>query len=207
MTGLRARKKARTRDEIVEAALALFEQKGFDATTIDDVAAAAEVSPRTVFRYFTSKEDLVFLGQDEENRQVASLVKSAPRNLNPIDAVMQATRAVLLAPQATPEQLVRSQRLVQRTPSLRAYKGKLLRKIEELVASALVPAHGTKHEVLRGRMLAAVYLGALDVAMSSWIDDGAKGTPEAELEMVEALLRRAFPDGPARARRRRTRRR
>jgi AcrR family transcriptional regulator len=202
MTGLRERKKVRTRQEIIEAALALFEKNGFDETTIDDVAAAAEVSPRTVFRYFTSKEDLVFLGQDEENRQVASLVKNTPRNADPIERIMEATRTVLLAPQATPAQLTRSQRLIQRTPSLRAYKGKLLRQIEELVASELVPARGTKQEKLRGRMLAAVYLAALDVAMSSWIDDGAKGTPEADLAMVEALLRRAFPDvtSPARGR-------
>jgi len=201
--GLRERKKARTRGEIVEAALTLFEKKGFDETTIDDVAAAAEVSPRTVFRYFTSKEDLVFLGQDEENQQVASLLQHLPRDADPIDTLMHATRTIVLTPQGTPEQLMRSHRLVQQTPSLRAHKGKLLRKVEELVASALVPAHGKKPEVLRGRMLVAVYLSALDVAMSSWIDGGAKGTPEVELKTVEALLRRAFPDITTSARSRR----
>jgi hypothetical protein len=49
-------------------------------------------------------------------------------------------------------------------------------------------------------MLAAVYLAALAVAMESWMEDGAKGAPQAELEMVEALLRRAFPDAAARPR-------
>ena len=207
MTGLRERKKARTRQEIVEAALELFEKKGFDETTIDDVAMAADVSPRTVFRHFATKEDLVFLGQEEENQKVAELLKRAPKSGDPIDAMMHATRAILLTPEATPEQLVRSQRLIERTPSLRSHKGKVLSKIEELVAGALVPARGTRHEVLRARLLAAVYLASLDVAMSSWIEAGAKGSPSAELEMIEELLRRAFPARlPAAARGRHRRR-
>ncbi|WP_224369520.1 TetR/AcrR family transcriptional regulator [Hyalangium versicolor] len=193
MTGLRERKKARTRQEIVEAALELFEKKGFDETTIDDVAAAAEVSPRTIFRYFATKEDLVFLGQEEENRQIALLLKEVAKSADPIEELMRATRTVLLAPSATPEQFVRCQRLIERTPSLRAYQGRLFRKIEELVSSALLPARGSKHDVLHARLLAAVYLAALNVVMSSWIESGAKGVPTAELDMAEALLRRAFP--------------
>jgi AcrR family transcriptional regulator len=199
MTGLRERKKQRTREGIVEAALALFERRGYDETTIDDVAEAAQVSPRTVFRYFTSKEDLVFLGQDEENRRVAALILGTPRGAAPIDTLMHATRTVLLPMQASSEQIVRSHRLIQRTPALRAYKGKLFQTVEELITSALVPAHGTRREALQGRMLAAVYLAALEVAISSWVDDGAKGTPAAELDLVEALLRRAFPDAAAAA--------
>lgn len=193
MTGLRERKKARTRQEIVEAALELFEKKGFDETTIDDVASAAEVSPRTIFRYFATKEDLVFLGQEEENRQIALLLKEVSKSADPIDELMRATRTVLLAPAATPEQLVRCQRLIERTPSLRAYQGRLFRTIEDMLLSALLPVRSSRSDVLRARLLAAVYLAALGVVMSNWIESGAKGAPTAELDMVEALLHRAFP--------------
>lgn len=205
MPGLRERKKARTRQEIVEAALDLFETKGFDETTIDDVAAAAEVSARTIFRHFATKEDLLFLGQEEENQKLAALIKQVPRGGDPIDALMHATRTILLAPDATPQQLARSQRLIKSTPALRVHKGTLLKKIEQLIVGALVPGRATRQEVLHARLLAAVYVGSLNVVMTSWIDDGAKGRPTAELDIVEALLRRAFPAATAPIRSRRQR--
>jgi AcrR family transcriptional regulator len=193
MSGLRERRKTVTRLEIVDAALDLFEKNGFDGTTIDDVAAAADVSPRTVFRHFAMKEDLVFFRQSEENQRLAALLKEAPKGGDPVDKLVSVTRALLLTPGATPEQRVRSQRLVERVPSLRAFKGTLLRKIEGLVVDALAPARATRSELLRARLLTAIYLAALDVVMSSWMEAGAKGTPSAELDMIEELVRRAFP--------------
>jgi AcrR family transcriptional regulator len=193
MAGLRARKRAQTRDEIIDAALTLFEQKGFDGATIDDVAAAADVSPRTVFRYFATKEDLVFFGQDEENRRILAMLRSVPRGNDAIGAIMRVTRTILLESSPSSEQLMRSQRLVHATPSLRVYEGKMRREIERIVAGALVPARPTRAETLRGRMMAAVYVAALDAAMSSWMEAGARGTPVRELDEVDAVVRRAFP--------------
>jgi AcrR family transcriptional regulator len=63
--GLRERKKQRTRETIARAALALFDAQGFRATTIAEIAEAADVAPRTVSAYFPAKEDLVFPDQDE----------------------------------------------------------------------------------------------------------------------------------------------
>src|SRR6202162_1207998 len=83
--GLRERKKARTRASLREHALRLFREQGYQATTVEQIAAAAEVSPSTFFRYFPTKEDLV-LQDDMDTRMVEALARQ-PRGLSPIAAV------------------------------------------------------------------------------------------------------------------------
>jgi AcrR family transcriptional regulator len=90
--GLRERKKARTRASLREHALRLFRQQGYQATTVEQIAAAAEVSPSTFFRYFPTKEDLV-LQDDMDTRLVAALERQPPE-LGPVAAVRAATREV-----------------------------------------------------------------------------------------------------------------
>jgi AcrR family transcriptional regulator len=77
-TGLRERKKARTRADLTEAALRQFTQRGFDETTIEDIVDACEVSPRTFFRYFDSKEDVV-IGRSSSRLVRPTNLPSRPR--------------------------------------------------------------------------------------------------------------------------------
>src|ERR1700737_686425 len=85
--GMRERKKGRTRETIVRVALQLFEEKGFEGSTVEEIAAAADISPRTFFRYFTSKEDVVFLGQDEENAMIIELFRTRPPDETTLDSL------------------------------------------------------------------------------------------------------------------------
>jgi AcrR family transcriptional regulator len=98
--GLRERKKLRTRRAIAGAALRLFAERGYDETTISDIAAAAEISPRTFFSYFPSKDDVVFAEMDERLADVRTRLAERPGGETPLvtfrrvaDALLQAIAA------------------------------------------------------------------------------------------------------------------
>ncbi|OLT28371.1 hypothetical protein BJF79_11120 [Actinomadura sp. CNU-125] len=76
--GRRERKKQRTREALVDAAFALFAEKGFDSTTVEEIADAVDVSSRTFFRYFASKEDVALTFQDEQLRAVMTILAERP---------------------------------------------------------------------------------------------------------------------------------
>ena len=87
---LRERKKARTRASLREHALRLFREQGYQATTVEQIAAAAEVSPSTFFRYFPTKEDLVL--QDDMDARMAEAFARQPPELGPVAALRAAMR-------------------------------------------------------------------------------------------------------------------
>src|ERR1700744_6680240 len=86
--GLRERKKARTRATIRSEALRLFREQGYHETTVEQIAAAAEVSPSTFFRYFPTKEDVVL--QDDMDTRMMEAMARQPPELTPIAAVRRA---------------------------------------------------------------------------------------------------------------------
>ena len=132
--GLRARKMARTRAAIEDAALRLFLERGYAATTIDDIAAAVEVSPRTVLRYFASKEEVLFAREREMVRTLAALLAARP----PEEPLLPAARAALAqlaaAYDATRERRLSWAHLVRGTPALAGAYLELLAGFEDAVA-------------------------------------------------------------------------
>src|SRR6201990_2365224 len=90
--GLRERKKARTRAAIREHALRLFREQGYYATTVEQIAAAAEVSPSTFFRYFPTKEDVVL--QDDMEPLLIEALEQQPVEMGIVAAVRAALRTV-----------------------------------------------------------------------------------------------------------------
>src|SRR3984957_1002089 len=91
--GLRERKEARTRASIREHALRLFREQGYHATTVEQIAAAAEVSPSTFFRYFPTKEDVVL--QDDMEPLLAEAIEHQPPELGVVAAVRASLRTVI----------------------------------------------------------------------------------------------------------------
>ncbi len=126
--GLRERKKARTREAIQERALALFAQRGYGATTVDAIAAAAEVSPSTFFRYFPTKEDVVL--HDRYDPLLLGAFHAQPPKLRVIAALRATMREVLGSLSQTEVERERQRAtLIISVPELRA------RSLDQLVST------------------------------------------------------------------------
>jgi AcrR family transcriptional regulator len=184
--GLRERKKERTRVAIEKAALKLFKKKGIEATTVEEIAAAADVSPRTFFRYFATKEDVLFGGEDDGRWFKEQLEHSAPG-----DSVLDVLRAGFIAWAEDFEvnrerHLVRF-RLSRTSPSLALRIADRRRRHEELVVQAL--ATGAEHE-LEVRMEVAAAFAALRVCIDRWLEQGGTGDLAAmALDVLDRLGR------------------
>ena len=87
--GLRERKKQKTRETIVKVALELFAEQGYERTTIAEIADAADVSPRTIFAYFASKEDILFSDLTEIEERLAQALRERPEGTTALDALRE----------------------------------------------------------------------------------------------------------------------
>jgi AcrR family transcriptional regulator len=143
-TGLRARKKIRTRDAIAEAAISLFLAHGFDRVSVSDVATAAEVSKPTLFRYFPTKEDLVLHRFADHNGEAARVVRDRASGETPMTALHRHFRAGLDRDDPVTglndhPVVVAFHRLVFTTPSLAGRLTQYMLDDEEALAAALGP--------------------------------------------------------------------
>jgi AcrR family transcriptional regulator len=158
--GLRERKKARTRASLREHALRLFREQGYQATTVEQIAAAAEVSPSTFFRYFPTKEDVV-LQDDMDTRMVEAFARQ-PRELSPIAAVRAAMREAWESFTPTEwEQLIQGARLSAGVPEIRARAMNEFSRTINVIAEALAARTGRCSDDLRIRVLAGAVVGVM----------------------------------------------
>jgi AcrR family transcriptional regulator len=172
--GLRERKKAHTREAIIDAAIDLFERNGYDATTVEEIAAAADVSPRTFFRYFDSKLDVVMAHKHEEKTQLAELVAARPEREGPIEAMRHVMRDSLGEIFSGDDALTsRQYRIVMTTPSLRALAFEHFHEQQEELARAFAARLGVAEDALRPQVLAAAVGTTAWTIMDRWVAEGA----------------------------------
>jgi AcrR family transcriptional regulator len=182
--GLRERKKQKTRWAIQEQALRLFAEQGYDATTIEQIAAAAEISPSTFFRYFKTKEDVVV--EDEYDPIMAAALTAAPADLAPLPAIRHALRSALdaIGP-AEREKIIERGRLMLSVPALRSRSLDNLVTTIDVIAGPLAARTGRDPQDFAVRAFAGACIGALIAAVLEWVD----GNGERDLsELVDAAL-------------------
>jgi AcrR family transcriptional regulator len=165
--GRRERKRRETRERIAEAAKKLFLKNGFDGTTIEDITEAADVSKRTFFGYFPSKEDVIFAWQDTFGDSLAAAVLARAAG-EPLAKVAEEAMLSVVALTMTPQAMALA-RLKRETPSLCARDHVKFANLETKLAAALVQrAGGDPGEQFRARLLAMIVVGAMRIGADAW---------------------------------------
>jgi AcrR family transcriptional regulator len=181
--GLRERKKARTKAAIRLHALRLFGEQGYEATTVEQIAEAAEVSPSTFFRYFPTKEDVVIT--DDYDPLIVAAFKAQPAELRPLTALRNAMREVFAALPAEQAALERQrQALILSVPELRAGALDGLAGTVQLLDEVVAERVGRRPDELAVRSLAGAVIGVCLAAMLTAAED-----PTGNLmQLVDAAL-------------------
>jgi AcrR family transcriptional regulator len=181
--GLRERKKAKTRAAIQRHALQLFREQGYEATTVEQIAEAAEVSPSTFFRYFRTKEDVALY--DDLDPLFIAAFEAQPTELSPIQAMRRAFRQVFAdLPTEVAEQQWERGRLTLAIPELRMRMLDQLAEAVHLIAELLARRVGRGADDFAVRTYAGATIGALMSAMLTGLDD-----PQVDLiELIDASL-------------------
>ncbi|WP_431975417.1 TetR/AcrR family transcriptional regulator [Micromonospora haikouensis] len=192
---LRERKRERTRQAIVDAAVDLFERHGYEGTTIADIAAAAEIGTRTFFSYFASKEELLF--PESDARVVAAIAAIASRKPGdrPADLLVRALRDANenSTELASPTALLRM-RLIQTVPAVRGRGLQLQLGAQREIARHLQAAFPDELDAVQAGALVGAFIGAVTGALQVLLDEpGALDDPRKlqgrMREVTEAALR------------------
>ncbi|MFD7431747.1 TetR/AcrR family transcriptional regulator [Streptomyces sp. NPDC059818] len=182
--GLRERKKLRTRVAIRQATYRLISEQGYDATTIEQIAEAAEVSPSTVFRYFATKEDIVLT--DEYDPVMAAALRSRPLDEPPLESLRLMMREALASfMTAEDEELRQRTRLMVEVPAIRARMTETMSDTAKLLSGVVAERAGRSADDLEIRVFIAAVLGALREVTLYWGEHGLEGDI---VEMIDTAL-------------------
>jgi AcrR family transcriptional regulator len=178
---LRQRRRRETSRHIAETGLRLFEQQGYDQTTMQAVAEASGVAPRTLFHYFETKDRILrYWLAGEFAGELRSAMLEQPANSAPLVAARTALRE-LVAQHETPESLA-VDRVLNSTPALRASKQATFIDWEDALNEALAERYGTQFDAEQLQAVAMLSIGALRLAL-----ERRRGEPESSVPLDRQL--------------------
>lgn len=173
MPSLRERNRLKTRDALVEAAFELFEAQGFEHTTVDEIAAAADISRRTFFRYFACKEAVVFPHAEARITAFRDALESAEGP--PAARVRAACLQMAEVFEQNKAELMRQHALMVETPALVAFDQKQDLEWERAIAEVLQDGLRSASAARRAQVWAGAIMGAVRATLRAWYEDGGRG--------------------------------
>lgn len=186
--GLRERKKQKTRDLIVRVALRLFLAQGYDGTTVAEIAEAADISPRTFFGYFPSKEEVVFADDEAILAAFAERIANRPAGENAFDALRAWVVESQAAADFTHESEKLRRKLIRETPSLQVRERAGMARIEQVLAVAVAEDLGVDEDSLRPHLVAAAAIAGLDRIARLADETDGESLPESAAEVLDEAL-------------------
>ncbi|MFF3558591.1 TetR/AcrR family transcriptional regulator [Streptomyces sp. NPDC002574] len=196
--GLRERKKQRTRDALVRAAVELFVAKGYDGTTVDEIAAAVDVSQRTFFRYFAGKEEVALALEDTVEDAYVTAVAARPPGEPPFEALHAALvaswdgiGALIVAVVPLPTYMA-MYRVIESTPTLLAAQMRRSAVVEGRLAAVIAAREGLDATDPRPRVLVGAVGGVLRAAQRLW-GGGDETSVESIRRITEEHLAQLVP--------------
>ncbi|MBB4253085.1 MULTISPECIES: TetR/AcrR family transcriptional regulator [Rhizobium] len=172
--GLREDKKDRTRAQLLEAGLELIHKRGFEETTIADIAAAVSVSPRTLLRYFPTKEDVIVSWVQDGMTIVRAELTERLASEPPVVALLAAARAMLLAFDEKSRFFLAIETAIRSNRSISARKEQMIAELIEEVAHILAsPDRRSPLPDVVAYTIAGTVFALIRASINSWVDGGA----------------------------------
>lgn len=199
--GRAAAQRLKMRRELAAAAMELFATKGYEATTVDEIAAAAGVARRTFFRHFRSKEEAIFPDHDDTLVRAEAVLNAAPAHEHPLDTVCRGIKEVMKMYAASPAVSVARYRLTREVPTLREREIASVARYERLFTRYLLghfderDHHDGNDDPLLAEVAASAVVTAHNHVLRRWLRAGGQGDVEAQLDHAFAIVRRTFGTG------------
>ena len=183
--GLRERKKRKTRDTIIKVALELFDERGYEHTTIAEIADAAEVSPRTIFAYFPSKEDILFSDLPETHKRLARALRDRPDGATALDAL----REFILGSLAPDHTRVLRKCIAAGDVALKRNERARYAPLERLMAEAIAEDLRTTPDDIGPQIVASAITAAFDALQESGPAAPPKAvSPEQAMAVIDDVM-------------------
>ncbi|MFI1398273.1 TetR family transcriptional regulator [Streptomyces sp. NPDC020681] len=196
-----AAQRLKMRRELAAAAMELFATKGYEATTVDEIAAAAGVARRTFFRHFRSKEEAIFPDHDDTLVRAEAVLNAAPAHEHPLDTVCRGIKEVMKMYAASPAVSVERYRLTREVPTLREREIASVARYERLFTRYLLghfderDHHDGNDDPLLAEVAASAVVTAHNHVLRRWLRAGGQGDVETQLDHAFAIVRDTFGSG------------
>ncbi len=182
--GLRERKKQQTRETIERVALELFAKRGYDETTLADIAEAADISPRTIFGYFEGKDDILFCEEDSFLDRMKETLDRRPAGSTTVDALREFIASV---PKPDAQAMLRK-KVIMATPGLQMRMRAHLAQLEPLLEHSIAKDLGAGPGDVRPPLIAASMTAAFATVRDRLESGAGEANHDDVMQIIEQML-------------------